>query len=184
MQLAARERGLEHVAGVHRTLGLAGADHGVQFVDEQDDLPFLLREIVQHGLQPLLELTAELRAGDQRTHIEREDALAAQRFGYLAVDDAQRETLDDRGLADARLTDQHRVVLGATLQHLDGAADLIVTTDDRVELAVGGALREIDRVLLERLTALFRIRILDGLAATQRLDRLVEGGLLATGILQ
>ena len=42
MQLAARQRGLEHVAGVHGAFGLAGADHGVQLVDEQDDLAFLL----------------------------------------------------------------------------------------------------------------------------------------------
>ena len=42
VQLAARQRGLEHVAGVHGALGLAGADHGVQLVDEQDDLAFLL----------------------------------------------------------------------------------------------------------------------------------------------
>ena len=49
MQLAARERGLEHVAGVHRAFGLAGADHGVQLVDEQDDLAFLLGEIVEHA---------------------------------------------------------------------------------------------------------------------------------------
>ena len=34
VQLAARQRRLEHVAGIHRTLGLAGTDHGVQFVDE------------------------------------------------------------------------------------------------------------------------------------------------------
>ena len=37
MQLAARQRGLEHVAGVHRAFGLARADHRVQLVDEQDD---------------------------------------------------------------------------------------------------------------------------------------------------
>ena len=49
VQLAARERGLEHVAGVHRALGLAGADHRVQLVDEQDDLAFLLREVVEHA---------------------------------------------------------------------------------------------------------------------------------------
>ena len=39
-------------------------------------LAFLLGEIVEHGLQPLLELAAELRARDQRAHVEREDALA------------------------------------------------------------------------------------------------------------
>jgi hypothetical protein len=35
-QLAARQHGLEHVAGVHRALAArARADHGVQLVDEQ-----------------------------------------------------------------------------------------------------------------------------------------------------
>ena len=38
VQLAARQRRLQHVAGIHRAFGLAGADHRVQFVDEQDDL--------------------------------------------------------------------------------------------------------------------------------------------------
>ena len=77
VQLAARERGLEHVAGIHRAFGLAGADHGVQFVDEQDDLAFVLRQVVEHRLQPLLELAAELGAGDQRAHVQRQHALAA-----------------------------------------------------------------------------------------------------------
>ena len=43
VQLAARERRLEHVAGVHGALGGAGADDGVQLVDEQDDLALGLR---------------------------------------------------------------------------------------------------------------------------------------------
>ena len=43
---------------------------------------------------------------------------------------------DDRGLADAGLADQHRVVLGAPLQHLDRAADLVVAADHRIELAL------------------------------------------------
>jgi hypothetical protein len=38
-QLAAGEHGLEHVAGVHGALGLAGADDRVQLVDEQEDAP-------------------------------------------------------------------------------------------------------------------------------------------------
>ena len=38
VQLAARQRRLEHVARVHRALGLARADQGVELVDEEDDL--------------------------------------------------------------------------------------------------------------------------------------------------
>jgi hypothetical protein len=135
VQLAARQRGLEHVAGVHRAFGLAGADHGVQFVDEDDGLAFVLGQFVQHGLQALLEFAAELGAGQQRRHVERQHALALERLGHFAGDDALRQAFDDGGLADAGLADQHRVVLGAALQHLDGAADFLVAADHRVELA-------------------------------------------------
>ena len=69
-------------------------------------------------------------------HVERQHALVLERLGHLAVDDALREALDDRGLADAGLADQHRVVLGAPLQDLDRAADLVVAADHRVELAL------------------------------------------------
>ena len=171
MQLAARQRGLEHVAGVHRALGLAGADHGVQLVDEQDDLAFLLGQVVEHGLEPLLELAAELGAGDQRAHVEREDALVLQALGHLAVDDALREALDDGGLADAGLADQHRIVLGAPLQHLDRAADLIVAPDHRIELAGAGARGQIDRVFFQRLALLLGAGVLDRFAAAHFVDR-------------
>ena len=43
--------------------------------------------------------------------------------------------LDDRGFADAGLADEDRVVLGAAGEHLDGAADLLVAADHRVEFA-------------------------------------------------
>ena len=88
VQLAAGECRLEHVARIHGALGLAGADHGVQLVDEQDDLPFLLGQIVEHALEAFLELAAELGTGDQCTHVERQNPLVAQAFRHFAVDDA------------------------------------------------------------------------------------------------
>jgi hypothetical protein len=179
MQLAARQRGLEHVAGIHRAFGLAGADHGVQFVDEQDDLAFLLGQVIEHGLQALLELAAEFGAGDQRAHVERQHALVAQAFGHFAVDDALRQAFDDRGLAHAGLADQHRIVLGAPLQHLDGAADLIVAADHRIELAAFGARGQIDGVFLQRLTLFFGIFALHFFAAAQFFDRRFKIGLVA-----
>ena len=42
-QLAARERRLEHVRGVDRAFGGAGADDGVQLVDEEDHLALRAR---------------------------------------------------------------------------------------------------------------------------------------------
>ena len=89
--------------------------------------------------------------------VERDEPLVLQALGHVAVDDAPGQALDDGGLADAGLADQHRVVLGAARQHLDDAADLLVAADDRVDLAVAGALGEVPAVLLERLELLLGV---------------------------
>ena len=70
-----------------------------------------------------------------------DDALVLQALGHVAAHDALGEALDDGGLADAGLADEHRVVLGAPAQDLDDAADLLVAADDRVELARAGVAR-------------------------------------------
>lgn len=63
VELTAREGGLEHVARVHRALARgARADDGVEFVDEEDDLPFGLLHVLDDLLQPFLELTPVLGA--------------------------------------------------------------------------------------------------------------------------
>ena len=102
--------------------------------------PSCLARSCNTAFQAFLEFAAELGAGNQRAHVERQHALVFQTFGHLAVDDTLRQALDDRGFADAGLADQYRVVLGATLQHLDCAADFFVATDNRVEFALLGAL--------------------------------------------
>ena len=152
-QLAAREHRLQHVGRVDGALGRAGADDRVQLVDEEDDLALGVFDVLEDGLQPLLELAAVLRAGEERADVERPDALALQALGDVARDDALREPLDDRRLADSRVADQHRVVLRPARKHLDDAADLLVAADDRVELAVLGERRQVAAELLERLVA-------------------------------
>ena len=129
---------------------------------------------LQHGLQPLLELAAIFRAGDQRAHVEREQLLVLQALRHVAVDDAQREAFDDGGLADAGLADQHRIVLRAPRQHLDGAADFLVAADHRVELAVARRLRQVARIFLQRVIGVLGRRGVGRAALAQRLDGGVE----------
>ncbi len=74
--------------------------------------------------------------------------------GHLAVDDLARQPLGDRGLADPRLADIERIVLGAAAQHLDGALDFVFAADQRIDLAVAGLLVEIDAVGRQGLVAL------------------------------
>ena len=151
VQLAAREHRLEHVRGVHRALGRARADDRVQLVDEQDDLAGRVGDLLEDRLEALLELAAVLRAGHERAEVERDDPLVLQALRHVAAHDALGEPLDDGRLADARLADEHRVVLGPRGEDLDDAADLLVAADDRVELALPGERRQVAAVLLERL---------------------------------
>ena len=146
----------------------------MHLVDEQDDAAVGRRHLLQHGLEPLFELAAVFRAGDQRTHVEREQLLVFQAFGYIAIDDALRQPFDNRGLADAGLADQHRIVLGAPRQHLNRSPDFLVAADHRIDLAVARGLRQIAGVFLERVIGIFSAAGIGGAALAQRIDRRVE----------
>ena len=146
----------------------------MQLVDEEDDVAGRVLDLLEDGLQPLLELSAVLRPGEQRADVERPHALSLQPLGDVTGDDPLREPLDDRGLADARLADQDGVVLRPPREDLDHAANLVVAADDRVELARLGERGEIAAVLLERLVGALGILARDLLAAPHVLERLEQ----------
>ena len=164
-QLAAGQHRLEHVARVDRALGRPGADDRVQLVDEHHDLALGVGDLLQHGLQPVLELAPVLGAGDHRADVERDQLAVPQALGHVAVDDPLGQALDDRRLADAGLADQDGVVLGPAPEHLDHAADLVVAADHRVELALRGGLGEVPAEPLERLELVLRVLVGDAMAA-------------------
>ena len=148
LQLTAGEHRLEDAGRVDRALGRTRPDQGVDLVDEQDDVA-AGADLLEHLLQALLEVTAVARAGDQRAQVERVELLVLERLGHLALDDLLGQPLDDRGLADAGLADQHRVVLGPAGQHLHDPLDFLLPADDRVELALAGRLGEVAAELVE-----------------------------------
>ena len=138
LELTAGEHRLEDAGRVDRALGGARTDERVQLVDEQDDVAAGL-DLLQHLLEALLEVAAVARAGDERAEVERVQLLLVERLGHGALDDVGGETLDDRGLADAGLADEHRVVLGAAGQHLHDPLDLLLAPDHRVELLLAAS---------------------------------------------
>ena len=84
----------------------------MDLVDEQDDVS-AGADLLEHLLEPLLEIAAIPRAGDECAEIQRVQLLAAQGVGYVARDDLLGEALDDRRLAHTGFADEHGVVLGA-----------------------------------------------------------------------
>ena len=113
----------------------AGADDGVDLVDEQDRAGLLL-QLRDHGLQALLEVAAVLGAGDQRAEVQRPDRRRLQHLGHVAFDDALGQAFGERGLADAGFADVQRIVLAAAAQHLDRALDFVLAADQRIDLAL------------------------------------------------
>ena len=97
---------------VDGAFGGARADERVQLVDEQDDVAAGL-DFLEHLLEALFEITAVTRPGHEGAEVERVELLAGEGLGHVVGDDALGEAFDDGGLADARLADEHRVVLGA-----------------------------------------------------------------------
>ena len=148
LDLAARERRLEDRGRVDGALRGAGADDGVDLIDEQDVLVGGL-ELRDDLLHALLELAAVLGPGDEARQVERPNLLAAQDVRHVARGDELGEALDDGGLAHAGVAQDERVVLLAAGEDLHDALDLAVAADHGVQLAVGGELGEVATVLLE-----------------------------------
>ena len=107
LQLSARQGRFQHVGGVDGALRAAGADDRVQLVDEQHHVAG--REDLLHDpLQPLLELAAVLRPGDEGGEVERQHPLSDEHLGHRPVDDLLRQAFDDCRLADARASPMTR----------------------------------------------------------------------------
>ena len=148
LQLAAGQHRLEDAGGVDRSLGRPGPDQGVDLVDEEDDVA-ACPDLFEDLLQPLLEVTAVARAGDEGTEIEGVEVLVGERVGNGPFNDLLGEALDDGRLADAGLADEHGVVLGAAGQHLHDPLDLCGPPDNGVELAFPSQLGEVSAELVE-----------------------------------
>ena len=161
LQLAAGERRLEDVGGIDGALGGARADERVELVDEQHRVVGVA-ELLDDLLESLLELAAVLGPRHERADVERQDALVEQRLGHVARDDPMGQALGDRGLADAGLPDQGGVVLRPARQDLDDPLDLLLTADDRIELAGPRGIGEVDPELVDGRGLAGALRLLGG----------------------
>ena len=165
LDLTPRQSGLEHVAGVQRATGAAGAHDGVDLVDEEDHVRAVL-QLVHHRLHALLELAAVLGAGHQAGDVQRHDALVEEHAAHLALHDAQGQALGNGALAHAGLADQHGVVLLAAAQHLAHAFDLLLAAHDGVQLALLGHLGQVAAEVVQHGRLALGVALLAGPAAT------------------
>ncbi len=77
MDFTASERGFEEVSGVHLAFLSAGADEGVEFVDEEDDAAFLFLDFFENGFEAFFEFAAVFGASDEGAEVEGEEFFVA-----------------------------------------------------------------------------------------------------------
>ena len=144
----------------------------MQLIDEEDDPTLSRSNLLEEGLETVLELPAIFRTGDHRANIERDDPTVLERLGHIAIHDPLGQALDDGRLAHTGFTNEHRVVLGAPRQHLHDTPDLVIPADHRIDLALASQSRQVLAVLLQGLKFFLRIRIGHTLIAPHRAQRL------------
>ena len=111
MKFSSGQHRLEHIPGIHGSIRLSCAHNGVQFVNEQDDSAVTVLYFFQNCLQPFLKFAPVLGSSYQSAHIQGKYGLILQAFRHIPAHDTLRQAFHHRRLADARLADEHRVVL-------------------------------------------------------------------------
>jgi hypothetical protein len=142
LNFATGKGGLQDIGGVEGAFGRAGADKGVEFVNEDDGI-LALHQFFHDGLEALFELPAIFGAGNDERKIEGEDTFVGEEGWDIAVGDALRESFDDSGLANAGFADEHGIIFRAAAEDLNDALDFAFAADERVQRAFGGGLREV-----------------------------------------
>ena len=142
-QLAARQGRFEQI-GCVRAPGLATrTDQGMGFVDEQDDGVRCLAYGLDHALQAAFEFALDAGAGLQQPEIKTAYFHPAQTIGHLACRDAQRQALDDGGLANARFAYHEGVVLAPPREDVHQLPDLGLAAQHRIQATGTGLAAEV-----------------------------------------
>ena len=114
----------------------------MQLVDKKDHV-LGTSDFVHHRFDALFELAAIFCARDHQGEIERDDALVPQQLGNIPARNFLRQAFGDRGLANAGLADEHRIIFRAPAEHLNHALDFVATSNHRIKLAFLGQLGQV-----------------------------------------
>ena len=122
----------------------------MDLVDEHDGTRVFL-DFLYDLLEAFLEIAAVARSGEKRSHVERKHGRGLQDLGHVVFDYALGEPFGNRRLADARITDEQRIILLPAAKNLDRPADFGIATDQRVNLTFFCLFVEVDAVGIERI---------------------------------
>ena len=137
MDLAAAESRLQNIGGVYGALGGAGADNGVQLVDEKDDVAVLF-SLLHYLLDTVFKFATVLSTGYHASKVQSQQLFVQELFRHLTLGNFLSQSLGYGRLADAGFANKTGVILTAAGQDLDHPLDLVITTNDRIQFSCSG----------------------------------------------
>ena len=140
---------LQEVGSIVLASSPACADHGVRFINEENDFFSGGLDLVDEALEAVFELAFDASACLQQGEIEAVNVDALQGRRDISADNAVGEAFNDGGLAHAGFAGEDGVVLAAAHEDVDHLANFYIATEDGVDftgLGVGG---EVHGVLIE-----------------------------------
>ena len=181
-QFASCQCRFQDVGCIHGTLALAGTNERMNLVDEEDDTSVRSCHLINNAFQAFLELALVFRTSHQCTHIQREELLVLQILGHVATYDTLGQTFNDGCLTCTGLANQDGVVLCAARENLQHATNLVITSDDGVELTLTGQVNEVFSIFLQRLIVVVSALTLHTLPLTEFEDSLTHILLVGTRV--
>ena len=157
MQFTSGKHRFQHIACIHGSVCLTGSDDQVKFIDEEDDLSLAFLYFFKDGFETFLEFTTVLRTCNQCTHIQRKNLLILQSFRNITIYNPLCKSFYNRGLTNTRFTNQNRIILRLTGKDTNHIPDLLITSDNRIQLLLSCFLHQILTVLLQGIIGCFRI---------------------------
>jgi len=127
----------------------AGANHGVGLVNKEDDRLGGGLDLFDQAFEPVFEFALDARACLQKGEIETVDTDVLERWGHIALSDAQREPFYNRGFSHSRFAGEDGIILAATHQNVDDLADFMIASEDGVDFSVACTFCQVDRVLIQ-----------------------------------
>src|SRR5205823_4460496 len=134
-QLAARQRRFEQIRGVTLTRLPTGTDHGMGFVNKEDDRSRGSLDFMDQAFQAVFKLALYSGACLKKRQIQSPDGDILQNRWNVALTDAKCKSLDNRGLADTGFSNQYGIVLPPARQYIDNLTDFEVAPQNGIDLA-------------------------------------------------
>ena len=92
-QFATRQSRLQEVRRIVLACLAARANHGMGLINKENDRLSRSFHFIDHGLEPVFELTFDSRARLQQAQVQRADGHILQRFWNIAFGNAQEQSL-------------------------------------------------------------------------------------------